>query len=80
LAPQPILVEGADGTRLRSVVEEARSFPKARFPTAAAFGPMATPALRLITRAGDFDRLRGSYLDNLVVFAGLVGTDRGIRG
>jgi Sortase domain len=77
---QVVLVERADGTRLRFTVEATRSFPKDRFPTAAVFGPVPTPALRLITCAGDFDRARGSYLDNLVVFAGLVATDRGNRG
>jgi Sortase domain len=77
---QLLLVERADGTRLRFTVEAARSFPKARFPTAAVFGPVPTPALRLITCAGDFDPARGSYLDNLVVFAALAGTERGNRG
>ena len=76
----PIVVERADGARLRFTVEAGRSFPKARFPTAAVFGPAPTPALRLITCAGDFDRARGSYLDNLVVFAVLAGTERGNRG
>ena len=68
---QTVLVERADGTRLRFVVEQARSYPKAGFPTAAVFGPVSSAALRLITCAGDFDRARGSYRDNLVVFARL---------
>ena len=66
-----VLVERADGARLRFVVEGARSFSKAGFPTAAVFGPAPSAALRLITRAGDFDRASGHFLDNLVVFAGL---------
>jgi hypothetical protein len=73
---QAILVERADGTRLRFVVEQARSYPKTGFPTAAVFGPVPSAALRLITCAGDFDRARGSYRDNLVVFARLAGTAR----
>jgi Sortase domain len=77
---QVVLVERADGTRLRFVVEQARSFPKDRFPTGAVFGPVPSAALRLITCGGDFDRARGSYRDNLVVFAGLAGTDGGNRG
>jgi hypothetical protein len=80
---QAILVERADGSRLRFVVEQARSYSKAGFPTAAVFGPVPSAALRLITCAGDFDRTRGSYRDNLVVFArlaGEVGTDAGNRG
>ena len=80
---QAILVERADGRRLRFVVEQVRSYPKEGFPTAAVFGPVPEAALRLITCAGDFDRARGSYRDNLVVFARLagdVGTDAGNRG
>jgi sortase (surface protein transpeptidase) len=68
---QAILVQRADGVRLRFVVEQARSYPKAGFPTAAVFGPVPSAALRLITCTGAFDRARGSYRDNLVVFARL---------
>jgi sortase (surface protein transpeptidase) len=70
---QAILVERADGVRLRFVVEQARSYPKAGFPTAAVFGPVPSAGLRLITCTGAFDRARGSYRDNLVVFARLAG-------
>jgi hypothetical protein len=68
-----IIVERADGTRLRFLVEQARRYPKAGFPTADVFGPVPSAALRLITCTGDFDRARGSYRDNLVVFARLAG-------
>jgi sortase (surface protein transpeptidase) len=71
-----IVVERADGSRLRFVVEQARSYPKTGFPTAAVFGPVPSAALRLITCTGDFDRARGSYRDNLVVFASLAGAAR----
>jgi sortase (surface protein transpeptidase) len=74
-AGNAVLVERADGTRLRFVVERAQSFPKAGFPTAAVFGPVPSAALRLVTCTGDFDRARGSYRDNLVVFARLAGMD-----
>ena len=76
---QAVLVERADGTRLRFVVEEARSYPKAGFLTADVFGPVSSAELRLITCAGDFDRARGSYRDNLVLFAHLAvgAADRG---
>jgi hypothetical protein len=73
---QAILVERADGARLRFLVEQARSYPKAGFPTAAVFGPVPSAALRLITCTGDFDRARGSYRDNLVVFARLASVAR----
>jgi hypothetical protein len=70
-AGDTVQVERADGVRLRFVVEQARSFPKATFPTAEVFGPAPWAALRLVTCGGDFDRARGSYRDNLVVFARL---------
>jgi hypothetical protein len=66
-----IHITRADGTRLRFVVESARSYPKTSFPTAAVFGPVPSAALRLITCGGDFDRASRSYRDNLVVFAHL---------
>jgi hypothetical protein len=69
-------VERADGARLRFVVEQARSFPKATFPTAEVFGPAPWAALRLVTCGGDFDRAAGSYRDNLVVFARLASVSR----
>jgi hypothetical protein len=71
-----VRVERADGARLRFVVEQASSFPKATFPTAEVFGPAPWAALRLVTCGGDFDRARGSYRDNLVVFARLAGVSR----
>ncbi|MEV5693961.1 class F sortase [Micromonospora globbae] len=43
--------------------------PKDRFPTAAVYGPTPGPELRLVTCGGDFDRRRGHYRDNVVVFA-----------
>jgi sortase (surface protein transpeptidase) len=66
-----LAVTRADGSRLRFVVEVARSFPKTGFPTDAVFGPTPAAELRLVTCAGTFDRARGSYRDNLVVFARL---------
>ena len=62
-------------TRLRFGVDTTRSFPKARFPTDAVFGPTPAAELRLVTCTGSFDRAAGSYRDNLVVFARLVATD-----
>ncbi|MDO3704586.1 class F sortase [Micromonospora sp. C28SCA-DRY-2] len=42
---------------------------KDRFPTSAVYGPTPGPELRLVTCGGEFDRRRGHYRDNLVVFA-----------
>jgi sortase (surface protein transpeptidase) len=67
----PVLVERADGSRLRFLVERSRSYPKSTFPTRDVFGPVPVAALRLITCGGEFDRARGSYRENLVVFARL---------
>ncbi|MEU5905591.1 class F sortase [Micromonospora sp. NPDC047527] len=39
------------------------------FPTATVYGPTPGPELRLVTCGGEFDRRRGHYRDNVVVFA-----------
>jgi len=70
-----IEVTRADGARLRFAVDSNQSFPKAGFPTGAVFGPTPAASSGLVTCAGAFHRARGSYRDNLVVFARLVGTD-----
>jgi hypothetical protein len=69
-------VERADGVRLRFAVEGRAQYHKATLPTDAVFGPVPWPALRLVTCAGSFDRARGSYRDNLVVYARLVAASR----
>jgi hypothetical protein len=68
-----VLVERADGARLRFLVEGASSYPKTGFPTDAMFGPAPGAVLRLVTCAGSFDRAARSYRDNLVVTAHLAG-------
>jgi sortase (surface protein transpeptidase) len=73
-------VTRTDGTRLWFVVDAARSFPKTSFPTDAVFGPTPAAELRLVTCTGTFDRARGSYRDNLVVFARLDDTERPNQG
>jgi hypothetical protein len=52
-------------------VTKIRKFAKDEFPTAAVYGPVPDAELRLITCGGIFDRSRGSYLSNVVVFARL---------
>jgi len=71
-----IHVDRADGVRLRFVVEERAQYPKASFPSAAVYGPVPWAALRLVTCGGEFDRARGSYRDNVVVYARLAGFSR----
>jgi sortase (surface protein transpeptidase) len=50
-------------------VTEVERYPKTKFPTGTVYGPTPTPELRLITCGGTFDSTRGSYDDNIVVYA-----------
>jgi hypothetical protein len=68
-----VLVDRADGTTARFAVTQVGRFAKAAFPTAEVYGPTPDAQLRLITCAGAFDRGRRSYVDNIVVYARLVG-------
>jgi hypothetical protein len=68
-----IYVGRADGTMAVFTVTGVRKFAKDAFPTSAVYGPVPDPELRLITCGGIFDRSRGSYLSNVVVFARLTG-------
>lgn len=68
---QPITVTRADGSMVAFAVTEVRQYAKDAFPTADVYGPVPEPELRLITCGGSFDRTRGSYRDNVVVFATL---------
>jgi hypothetical protein len=61
----------ADGSRVRFTVQRTEQYPKARFPTAEVYYPTLTPALRLVTCGGAFDRVLGHYVDNVIVFATL---------
>jgi LPXTG-site transpeptidase (sortase) family protein len=69
-----VTVDRADGSHAQFVVRSVLRYAKAAFPTAAVFGATTAPTLRLITCGGQFDRRRGHYLDNVVVFAALVGS------
>ncbi len=68
---QPVRVVRPDGTAVTFVVDRVEQHAKDAFPTEAVYGPTDTPQLRLITCGGAFNRLRGSYRDNVVVFASL---------
>ncbi|MEU4428276.1 class F sortase [Actinoplanes sp. NPDC024001] len=65
----PISVRRADGTVADFVVTKVTTHPKDDFPSADVYGPVDGPELRLITCGGVFDRSRGSYRSNVVVFA-----------
>ena len=64
-----IAVVRRDGSRVRFVVQRTERYPKARFPTARVYGRTRGATLRVITCSGAFDRSRGHYLDNMVVYA-----------
>lgn len=62
-------VRRADGTLAVFRVTAVHMYSKDRFPTAAVYGPVPNPQLRLITCGGTFDRALGSYLSNVVAYA-----------
>lgn len=64
-----IEVDRADGSTVAFRVERLEQVPKDQFPSAAVYGPVPGPALRLITCGGQFDGSTGHYRDNVVVFA-----------
>ncbi|WP_081788516.1 class F sortase [Candidatus Blastococcus massiliensis] len=68
-----IVVDRADGSSARFAVSRVLQTPKDAFPTDAVYGPVPGAELRLITCGGRFDPVSGSYADNVVVFARLVG-------
>jgi sortase (surface protein transpeptidase) len=64
-----VRVVRADGRVVRFEVESLARYPKWALPDDEVYGATTAPDLRLITCAGDFDRDRRSYRDNLVVSA-----------
>jgi sortase (surface protein transpeptidase) len=67
-----ITVTRTDGSSVVFAVTSVEQFDKDAFPTAAVYGELDHPGLRLITCGGAFDRGARSYTDNIVVFADLV--------
>lgn len=62
-------VKLADGSTTTFRVDEVELFSKAAFPTDRVYGGGAVSELRLITCGGAYERSRGGYQGNLVVFA-----------
>jgi hypothetical protein len=62
-----------DGTVVTFEVYATDSFPKDSFPKVAVYGNTAGPELRLITCGGDYDPVARAHVDNIVVFARMVG-------
>lgn len=67
----------ADGSTAVFTVFGVEEASKTNFPTGAVYGNVPYPALRLVTCGGPFDQARGSYLDNIVVYAYLSGVASG---
>ncbi len=55
-------------------VLRVEQYAKDRFPTDEVYGDIQAAGLRLITCGGDADPETGDYPDNVVVYAGLVGS------
>lgn len=70
-AGDPVRVVRGDGTTAVFRTTEVAQVPKAAFPTGRVYGDLDHAGLRLVTCGGAFDRSRGSYLDNIIVFADL---------
>lgn len=68
-----VTVRRSDGTVAVFRVDGVRRYAKAHFPSRLVYGSSATPTLRLITCGGPFDGATRRYVDNVVVFASLVG-------
>ena len=64
-----IYVRQADGRFAVFRVTAVRQYPKARFPTAAVYGPVPDAELRLITCGGTYDYATHNYLSNIIVYS-----------
>jgi len=64
-----VRVDRADGSTVNFRVREVSQVSKTSFPTDLVYAPTLDPTLRLVTCGGSFDRERGSYRDNVIVFA-----------
>jgi ABC-type dipeptide/oligopeptide/nickel transport system permease component len=64
-----VRVDRADASTAMFRVREVSQVAKTSFPTDLVYAPTLDPTLRLVTCGGSFDRERGSYRDNVIVFA-----------
>jgi Sortase domain len=75
LAPgATVSVTRADATVVTFRVDRVVRYAKDQFPTLDVYGNTPDPQLRLITCGGAFDPKARSYLDNIVVYASMVGS------
>jgi hypothetical protein len=64
-----VLVTRADGSSVAFRVTRVEQRRRSRFPVQAVYWPTLRPELRLVTCGGRYDRARGGYLSNVIVFA-----------
>ncbi len=63
-----VTVDTAQGGRVAFTVDRVEQVAKDAFPTGEVYGPAFGRQLRLITCGGSFDRAKGHYRDNVIVF------------
>lgn len=66
-----ITLDRKDGSAVTFTVRALRQYAKDEIPDDQVYALDSPPALRLITCGGTYDRQRGEYSDNLVVYADL---------
>lgn len=71
--PDEVTVIRADGTTAVFRVTRIEHVSKDQFPTDQVYDDIGYPGLRLVTCGGAFNRRARSYVDNIIVFAELVG-------
>jgi LPXTG-site transpeptidase (sortase) family protein len=73
-AGDKVYVTLADGKVAVFAVDGLQKVAKDAFPTASVYGKSGDPSLRLITCGGPFDQATGHYVDNVIVYAHLIGS------
>lgn len=69
-----VTVTRKDGSQADFKVQKLKDVSKEQFPSQEVYGDLTYAGLRLITCGGAFDKSKGSYEDNTIVFAKLTGT------
>ena len=64
-----VLVTRADRSSVAFRVTRVEQRRRSRFPVKAVYWPTLRPELRLVTCGGKYDRARGGYQSNVIVFA-----------
>lgn len=70
-----ILIDRADRSKARFIVDRVEKHSKADFPSEAVYGATTAKQLALVTCGGPFDHAARSYVDNWVVFSHLDRVD-----